>query len=126
MTKEIEKEFFDRFEFIETSGDSRQDAMVWGLECGDGWRDLIWKLCEDIEDELKKISDPQEFAFRVVQIKEKFGGLRYYVNWGTDSIDKLIAEAEKKSYTVCEVCGKEAELRKDNGWLSTVCEIHRE
>lgn len=82
-----------------------------------GWSDLLWKLCSDIEA-LRPNQD-----FKVVQIKEKFGGLRFYVQNSNESIDKLISEAEGKSYFLCEECCAPGE-RRAGGWVKTLCSIH--
>lgn len=60
---------------------------------------------------------------KIHQIKEKFGGLRFYIgpNFSKRLYD-MIDEAEKQSYHVCERCGKPGELRKDRSWLKTLCE----
>lgn len=57
-----------------------------------------------------------------VQVKEKFGGLRFYVTGGTDAHDIMIQFAEDMSYRVCEDCGttKDAKLRR-GGWHRTLC-----
>jgi hypothetical protein len=55
-----------------------------------------------------------------VQVKEKYGGLRFYVNGGNVDTDKLISEAEALSYEICEVCGKKGKPNED-GWISTLC-----
>jgi hypothetical protein len=81
-----------------------------------GWNSLILPLVERCRQE----------DVEILQIKEKLGGLRFYVGFGQDSLHKAIAEAEKKSYEICEVCGKEGKLRKYNSWLSTRCEEHNE
>ena len=56
-----------------------------------------------------------------MQIKEKFGGLRFYVDSATDKIYNMIDEAEKKSYTICEVCGKSGKEYHIKGWTMTLC-----
>jgi len=62
-----------------------------------------------------------------VQIKEKFGGLRIYVN-SSDLMEedykkvmKIIRNAEDKSYKTCETCGKEGRLRR-KGWMTVECD----
>ena len=58
------------------------------------------------------------------QVKEKFGGLRFYTNGYTDVIDGMISIAESMSYRTCEVCGNPG--RSNNyGWISTLCDTHR-
>ena len=59
------------------------------------------------------------------QVKEKFGGLRFYMTCGTDEIFNLIDEAEELSYKTCEECGKPGE-EKDTGWIRTLCDYCHE
>ena len=58
---------------------------------------------------------------RAAQVKEKFGGLRFYMTHGDDEIYKLVNEAEALSYKICEGCGKPAEKR-DGHWIYTSCD----
>jgi hypothetical protein len=58
------------------------------------------------------------------QVKEKFGGLRFYTNGYTDEVSGMIRMAESMSYRTCEVCGSPG--RSNNyGWISTLCDTHR-
>jgi hypothetical protein len=58
------------------------------------------------------------------QVKEKFGGLRFYTNVYTDEISGMMSMAEGMSYRTCEVCGNPG--RANNyGWISTLCDTHR-
>ena len=83
----------------------------------DGWIPLVQELIEKcIELGWNK---------QICQVKEKFGGLRFYINSAPDKIHDLISEYENKSYSLCEVCGQNGELRK-NGWYRTLCELHDE
>ena len=87
----------------------------------DGWRDLVIEL----DKELRKI-DP---SYELVQCKEKFGGLRYYVDFSDQCIDNrkaddLIQHYEHMSQLICDVCGKQGKTRSKNGWLATRCEEH--
>jgi predicted HicB family RNase H-like nuclease len=58
---------------------------------------------------------------RAAQVKEKFGGLRFYMTSGTDEIYNLISEAEAKSRETCEECGKPGEERS-MPWIRTLCD----
>lgn len=82
---------------------------------GDGWRELVEQLCYDLKD----------FPIEVVQVKEKFGGLRFYIDTKSDEIydkaTKIIHEAEAKSFVICENCGMHGNLRNKHGWLTTLC-----
>lgn len=63
--------------------------------------------------------------FKVTQVKEKFATLRFYTNWETEEIGKLIEEAEERSSHTCEICGAFGEIGKSGGWLSTRCATHK-
>jgi len=58
---------------------------------------------------------------RAAQVKEKYGGLKFYMTSTNDKISALISEAEALSLKTCELCGSEGKLRKD-GWWSTRCD----
>ena len=60
-----------------------------------------------------------------VQIKEKFGGLRFYVQAATDKHYSYISFAESMSYRTCEECGAPGK-RYTGGWHKTLCDIHAE
>ena len=73
--------------------------------------------------EFKKVP-PRMPYITASQVKEKFGGLRFYTNGYTDVIQGMISMAESMSYRTCEVCGSPG--RSNNyGWISTLCDTHR-
>ena len=83
-----------------------------------GWYPLIKNLI----DELINLGWDKQ----VTQVKEKFGGLRFYINGGSDEIYNKITEAEKLSHETCELCGKKGELRTKIRWFTTLCDEHYE
>lgn len=83
---------------------------------GPGWRDLVRKLIRDLWLE--------GWDGQLDQIKEKFGGLRFYIGGATDVAYDLILKAENLSYTVCESCGRPGKCRNDRGWQITLCGPH--
>lgn len=93
-----------------------ETCMCWGLDVGNGWFDLIYKLSKDIV----KVNPKCE----ATQVKEKFSGLRFYTDNGNEATWDLVREAEEKSYHICEICGKEGKIRDIKGWLKTLCEEH--
>ena len=86
---------------------------------GDGWYKLIYELVHDIRiNDLKK----GDWITKATQVKEKFGGLRFYVTGTSDKNWALIRTAEQKSYGVCEESGSEVEVGVWNdGWVRTLC-----
>jgi hypothetical protein len=59
----------------------------------------------------------------VEQIKEKFGGLRFYYQGGDDYIHGLVSMAESWAGIACEECGGIGE-RRSGGWIRTLCDKH--
>jgi hypothetical protein len=83
-----------------------------------GWNGLIKELIEDIV--------VIGWDKQVCQVKEKFGGLRFYINSASKEVHDRISEAENLSYSVCEICGNPGELRSDRRWMLTLCDTHNE
>jgi hypothetical protein len=57
------------------------------------------------------------------QVKEKYGGLRFYYSGGDEVIDAYVHFAEMLSERTCEVCGAPGKSR-DGGWIVTRCDEH--
>src|SRR4029077_15895620 len=96
----------DNFEMIEKLCPlTRLDCEV---SCGDGWFEIVRSCTEGIEAINRKIAVIEEHV-HPVQIKEKFGTLRYYIGACptdvSDRVYKLIERAEKASAHTCEFCG---------------------
>lgn len=113
MKKELQQELFDLAPGWFGRTNPRASLMYFGFEVGDGWYKLLRQLIIDLKP---VVSD----KFKVVQVKEKFGGLRFYVDGASSVADKLIEEAERKSYTVCEVTGGIGSLHSRGGWVKTI------
>lgn len=84
-----------------------------GRPVGRGWLSII----SDLDAKLYKIHPD----YRIAQIKEKFGTLRYYVDGVSHLGQELIRQAERLSAKTCEECGKPGVLRR-GGWLNTLCD----
>jgi hypothetical protein len=95
-----------------------QTCMCWGFECGDGWYWLIDMLCSQLQWDIDNNKHPQ---LEAVQVKEKFGTLRFYVSHSDDKQDGMICFAELLSGKVCEHCGSTEEVSQTKGWIITLC-----
>lgn len=82
---------------------------------GPGWYGLIKSLIE------KSIA--AGWNKEVCQVKEKFGGLRFYINGASTEVHDIISQHEKLSYEICEQCGEPGEVR-GGGWIQTLCDKH--
>jgi hypothetical protein len=118
MKTELSDKFYDRWPgWFQVSESDEWNLRFSGFECEDGWFDLLWNLCEKIEP-----FAPEDF--RVQQIKESFGSLRFYAShYGVQEVYEQIQVAEAKSEVICEVCGKDGKLR-GGLWLRTLCDEH--
>ena len=91
------------------------------IECGNGWLELIIPIAEYIE-KYNKEHPENECPMCFTQIKEKWGGLRVSVNYGTKELFAMISNAEAESYNICETCGSKEDVgEKYNGWYETMC-----
>lgn len=99
-----------------------QSPMAFGFECGDGWFDLLDVLCAQLAA-LPPVSDDDEggLSLRAMQVKEKYGTLRFHVGPATDEALALIDFAEALSARICETCGNKGRMR-GTGWLKTLCD----
>lgn len=82
---------------------------------GDGWLHLIINLIEELI--------AAGWDREVVQVKEKFGGLRFYTNSAPEGGYDIINKYEALSQETCEICGEKGKLR-DTGWMRTLCDEH--
>lgn len=119
MTPEHSKHLYETYPVLyrQHTLPMSQTCMCWGFECGDGWFELLDRLSKKITALDKKEGCKTE----AVQVKEKFGTLRFYIDAGTEQVFKAIEKAEKESAKICEDCGKRGKLR-GGSWLRTLCD----
>lgn len=94
---------------------------TWLDDMPDGWRIAFSeKMCEEIQKELERTNFIDKYY--IVQVKEKYGGLRWYTGGvPADSfLDEIAVKYEKLSYATCVECGKAAHWMC-SGWISPYC-----
>jgi hypothetical protein len=103
-----------------------QEIVTTGFECETGWYGILETYFYAVDRLLK--AHPGSY-YKLSQVKEKFAGLRIYVQMSAD-ISAAEAEinewAEKRAARTCEVCGHPGVLRKRGGWYLTRCDTHSE
>lgn len=113
MTQELQNALLVDFPklYAQYNDPMSQTCMCWGFECGDGWA----KLIRTISEALSKID------VQAVQVKEKFGTLRFYVG-GPDwaEADKILHELDT-SHETCEECGNIGSMHYAGYWMKTLC-----
>lgn len=93
------------------------------FECGDGWTDLLVELCEKMQSYLSTLEPEILNEFVALQVKEKYGELRFYLSAYDEVLENLISEYTKKSRYVCESCSKPGHIRGQNWWYAA-CDEH--
>ena len=77
------------------------DCFDYDFSIGEGWYKIVYKLTEEINRIDKNV--------KVLQVKEKFGELRFYISIPNektvDEIYTLIKKAVDESSKTCEFCG---------------------
>lgn len=113
MNEKNTKYLFEKYPKLYAQKDlpKTESLMCYGFP-GDGWFELIDELSFDIQN----LCDQKGFQVEAVQVKSKWGGLRFYIT-STDECDvdtsdyeilrKLISAAESKSFNVCQRCSNE-------------------
>jgi hypothetical protein len=139
MSPELQNKLYEKYPQLFSNKDKsiQESCMAWGIDCNDGWYEIISSLCWMIKQHEDNIvwqtkwtqkTDPSYesdyFSVKFDQIKEKYGGLRLYFSGGDEYIEGLVSMAEAMSYKICEVCGNKGEPNKQ-GWISTRCDAHK-
>lgn len=79
-----------------------------------GWHSLVQPLIDRCAQE----------GVLIQKVKQKHGGLRFYVGTCSDETHALIQTAQRKSFQICEECGNPATLRHDRDYIRTLCDQH--
>jgi len=76
MDEKLEQELVKRYPklYKDHGGDPRQTCMAWGLAVGDGW----YHILDNLSAGLMLLSGKYGIDIIADQVKEKFGGLRFY------------------------------------------------
>lgn len=102
-------------------GNPRETLMCFGFDHSDGWFQILWDLSRGLEAIIMELPEEERPKYRAAQVKEKFGGLRFYMTATTHPMERLINIAEYASSKTCEACGKPGRTR-GNGWVMTICD----
>jgi hypothetical protein len=124
MDNEFEK--YDTFEkHLTKKYPSMFSEPYGGIAVGEGWWPIIESLCANIQGHIKWKNKDAEVVPQVVvmQIKEKFGGLRFYYEGGDEQIRGMVYMAESWASKTCEICGVPA-TKQTTGWIKNVCDEH--
>jgi hypothetical protein len=135
MTEDLDKKLCEKYPkiFKMRNASMQETCMCWGFEHGNGWYDIIDSACKNIQhhvdwkrkqssyDVMTQEEFDEEHQPVAVQVKEKFGGLRFYVDNCDDYVRGVISMAETMSYKTCEECGSHG-AKRSGAWVRTLCD----
>lgn len=147
MKQELDKLLCEKYPkmMVNRNKDMKETCMCWGVECGDGWFNILDQLMNNIQHHIdwkekqrnwavtfNSKAKPEEFRevpesilqVTLDQVKEKLGTLRFYYTGGDEYIRGMVTMAEAMSGVTCEVCGKPGETM-GIGWVTTKCGEHK-
>lgn len=98
--------------------DQIKRAEKWNANVNDP--EYEWTAIVDRKE--REIPEPIEQVV-AIQVKEKFGDLRFYYSGGDDYIQGVVDMAEYMSRRTCEVCGSPG-VPRNGGWIKVLCDEH--
>lgn len=131
----------------ETASQLKNMYQQFGCEIDNGWYSILNSLCQEIMQVYQNHACQPDIV--VDQVKEKFGGLRFYYHFYGNpvkihafdalgdfssrlypadnamhkEIANIIKKWEKESLTVCEKCGARGVLRTELLWICVLCDV---
>ena len=132
MDKELQSNLFNKYKDLFATRNRLDMGKLmmpidFGIEFGNGWYFILDNLLYCIDSYIKnhnkwnKKEGEPDLTLDVTQIKEKFGGLRFYYNGGNDEIEGMVHLAETLCNNTCEECGINQDVGRTSGWIITLC-----
>lgn len=144
MREDLDKQLCEKYPkiFRDRNADMSETCMCWGFSCGDSWYQILDSLCGNIQSHIDHVEKRRAYEVEkgvngesgmprtphveqvvAVQVKEKFGGLRFYYNGGDEQIFGMVRMAESWASVTCEECGAPGSIRH-GGWIRTLFDTH--
>lgn len=117
MSEEFQKQLKEEADFILNLQDKFPNMFTdqWVIinsHVPKGWQKIIYNLCDAIHAFSHNV--------KVLQIKEKFGTLRFYYDGGDERVRGMVILAEYLCSKTCQETGKDGDLYFKQGWYCTL------
>ncbi len=118
MDQRLDQTLCDHYPHLyqDRRGDPKTTLMCWGFACSNGWYPLLDSLSHLITARCPEVV--------ARQVKEKFGGLRFYYAGGDDYCGGVVRMAGALSSELCERCGAPGQLGRIRSWFQCRCDEH--
>ena len=120
------EELIEKYPKIFKDYEGNPGRVNW-LDLPKGWVPIIDKLCGCIQfyvdhhTKYTKEGPIKPEQVECFQMKEKFGGLRFYTNGHDNVVEGMITMAEYICDHTCDQCGSEEDLGTTSGWITIKC-----
>jgi len=91
----------------------RVHERIVSFDPSEGWVHLVLEIHSYL------LTNPE---YRVNQVKEKFGELRFYASGLSKEEKEHLKGKEEESLTICQECGSSGAKLRNRGWLATLCD----
>jgi hypothetical protein len=148
MRDELIQQLMQNHPHLFEKADNTEFFRIRGIECEDGWFNIIDVACYMFENDLREANQTLDHVRRyfpgdhaaiaeaeaavakaiedlpVIQIvKEKFGTMRFFTLNSSEAVNYYTCFAEAMSVCTCEGCGVPATLKTTpNGSMKTLCD----
>ena len=140
--KSVWSDFMEKYPILFQQKDlpMNRTCMCWGIDCPEGWHDIVKDVCNKIETINNTVGKDHNFEIQAIQVKEKFGTLRFYIgNYPKEDAsdedmelarlfeeicEDVVTRAEYLTESVCQVCGRpiyEGNRVVSRGWIGYYC-----
>lgn len=121
MNAENTQRLFERFDALYRGRHLplTQNLMSEGFACGDGWYEVVYALSEQLEAYGQTHAEAADLL--VLQVKQKFGELRFYVQPRLPVVEAMIEIARERSRRTCEFTGQPGVRCSREGYYLTLC-----
>lgn len=90
------------------------------------WLKTVDSLCGCIQEYIDNINQNNKHLDPVdqvvcEQVKEKFGGLRFYYHGGDKKCDGMVEMTEYLTWNICQNCGSDEDVQTTEGWIFRLC-----
>lgn len=101
--------------------DSIRGGSRFHFECGNGWYPAVHAALSFAS----KRNEEKQLGLRIIQVKEKFAGLRIYHLGGDELTEACFSAASIIAGSMCDVCSRLGYADNQAGWVAVRCEEHR-
>ncbi|HBO3959691.1 TPA: hypothetical protein P8N89_005490 [Pseudomonas aeruginosa] len=101
--------------------DSIRSGSCFHFECGNGWYPAVHAALSFAS----KRNEEKQLGLRIIQVKEKFAGLRIYRRGGDELTEACFGAASVIAGSMCDVCSRLGYADNQGGWAAVRCEEHR-